>query len=167
MVTKIKASKYMSHTRFKFVKSYWVKQFELDLTEDEKQRNKWWRVGFLVNGFNENRKRTVAASRVLTLDESMSAFRPQTSKTGNLPNISFILRKPENLGTELKAVASTSCNGPILFLEVQEGKDPMKQKPFFHPHGATTACVLRMAKETKNNGNKPDTLVTNSFYGDS
>ena len=66
---------------------------------------------------------SVAASHVLTLDESMSAYRPQTTKTGNLPNISFILRKPENLGTEMKAVASTSCNGPIIHLEIQEGKD--------------------------------------------
>ena len=56
-----------------------------------------------------------------TLDESMSAFRPQKTKTGNLPNISFILRKPKSLGTELKTVASTSANGQIIHAEIQEG----------------------------------------------
>ena len=167
LITKIKASQYMSFTRFKFIKKYWVRQFELDITDEEKETNRWWRMGYLINGFNDNRNKTVAASRVLTLDESMSAFRPQTSKTGNLPNISFILRKPEDLGTELKAVASTSCNGPMIHLEVQEGKEGMRNKSFFATHGITTACVLRMAKATKHNGNRQDPTVTNLFYGDS
>ena len=65
-------------------------------------------------------------ARVKTLDESMSAFRPQKTKTGNLPNISFILRKQKNLGTELKTVASRSANGPIIHAEIQEGKQSMK-----------------------------------------
>ena len=167
IVPKVKAAEYMSFTRFKLIKQYWIKQFELDIDDEQKEKNKWWRMGYLIHGFNENRNRTVAASRVLTLDESMSAFRPQTSKTGNLPNISFILRKPEDLGTELKAVASTSCNGPILHLEVQEGKENMKTKSYFDSYGVSTACTLRMAKQTKNNGNKPDPSITNLFYGDS
>ena len=61
----------------------------------------------------------------------MSAYRPQTNKTGNLPNISYILRKPEPLGTELKTVASTGSNGPIIYAEIQEGKEAMKTKSFF------------------------------------
>ena len=35
----------------------------------------------------------------------MSAWRPRKDKTGGLPNISFILRKPEPLGTEFKSMA--------------------------------------------------------------
>jgi hypothetical protein len=31
-------------------------------------------------------------------DESMSVYRPCTTKLGGLPNISFVLRKPEPLG---------------------------------------------------------------------
>ena len=73
----------------------------------------------MVQGFNNNRRRTVAASRVKTLDESMSPYRPQTRKTGNLPNISYIMRKPEPLGTELKTVASIESNGPIIYAEMQ------------------------------------------------
>ena len=161
------AAEYMNQTRFKFIKTHWVEQFELDLTENQKQANKWWRMGYLIQGFNENRSRSVAASRVLTMDESMSAFRPQTEKTGNLPNISYIMRKPEDLGTELKGVASTSCNGPMLHLEVQEGKEPMKKKIFCSTYGTTCSCTLRMAQATQNNGNKPDPLVRNLYYGDS
>ena len=38
------------------------------------------------------------------MDESMSAFQPQTTKTGNLHHLSYVLRKPEPLGTEIKTV---------------------------------------------------------------
>ena len=113
MIERVNASKHMSYTRFKFIKKYWVSQFHLDLTDEEKETNKWWRVGYLVHGFNQNRQSTVASSRIKTFDESMSAYRPQTRKNGNLPNISFILRA-ESLGTELKTVASTGSNDPII-----------------------------------------------------
>ena len=131
IVKKVNGSEYMSQTRFKFIKKYWVKQFELDITNEEKVRNPWWRVGYLVHGFNQNRNNTVASSRVKTMDESMSAYRPQTRKTGNLPNISFIHRKPEPLGTELKRVSSKSSNAPIILAEIQEGKKGMQSKTFF------------------------------------
>ena len=167
IIKRVNASKYMNYTRFKFIKQYWVKQFELEVDDQYKERNKWWRVGYLVNGFNDNRRTTVAASRVKTLDESMSAFRPQTKKTGNLPNISFILRKPEPLGTELKTVATKGCNGPILYAEIQEGKEGMTHKPYFVANGATCSCVLRLGKGTKNNGQVPDALIRNLYYGDS
>ena len=62
----------------------------------------WHPVGLLVKGFNENRNENFAASSTQTHDESMSAFRPRTTPTLLLPNISFILRKPEPLGTEFK-----------------------------------------------------------------
>jgi hypothetical protein len=62
----------------------------------------WHPIGLLVDGFNNNRKENFAASSTQTHDESMSAFRPRTTPTSRLPNISFILRKPEPLGTEFK-----------------------------------------------------------------
>ncbi len=45
--------------------------------------------------FNDNRANLIAASVIKLLDESMSAWRPRKDKTGGLPNISFILQKPE------------------------------------------------------------------------
>jgi hypothetical protein len=47
----------------------------------------------------------IAASVIKLLDESMSAWCPRKDKTGGLPNISFILRKPEPLGTEFKSMS--------------------------------------------------------------
>ena len=75
----------------------------------------------LINDFNANRRRTIAASATKVLDESMSAFRPRTDKTGGLPNISFIARKPEPLGIEFKDVAC-SKTGILLHLKLQRGK---------------------------------------------
>jgi len=59
----------------------------------------------LIVEFNGNRKKNVAASFFKLLDESMSAWYPRKTKTGGLPNISFILGQPEPLGTEFKSMA--------------------------------------------------------------
>jgi hypothetical protein len=59
----------------------------------------------LIDEFNKNRGKMVAASVIKLLDESMSSWRPRKIKTGGLPNTSFILRKPEPLGTEFKSMA--------------------------------------------------------------
>jgi len=56
----------------------------------------------------------------------MSAFCPQTRSTGNLPHLSFIMRKPEDLGTEFKVVACL-MTGILLHLEIQKGCDAMRQ----------------------------------------
>jgi hypothetical protein len=103
----------------------------------------------------------------------MSAFRPQTTKTGNLPNLSHIERKPEDLGTELKVVACSKI-GLCLFLEVQEGKEPMRVKEFTDEFKVTAACTLRLGKYTSrkfceksdNNQNNNQT-VKNTYTGDS
>ena len=79
---RIQVSEYMSERRFKFFKKVWSKQFQLEIDDDEKEQNKWWEVGYLVHGFNRNRQVTIASYRVKTLDESMSAFKPRTTKTG-------------------------------------------------------------------------------------
>ena len=34
------ASKYMNYIRFKFMKQYWVKQFELEVDDQDKETNK-------------------------------------------------------------------------------------------------------------------------------
>ena len=80
---------YMNRKRLKDIKSVWIEQFHCETVSPS---NPWWRVARLVVGFNQNRKTTVASSRVKTFDESMSSFRPQKAKTGNLPNISYIQR---------------------------------------------------------------------------
>jgi hypothetical protein len=69
---------------------------------EKAEEDPWHPIGLLVDGFNDNRRAVFAASSTQTHDESMSAFRPRTTPTSRLPNISFILRKPEPLGSEFK-----------------------------------------------------------------
>jgi hypothetical protein len=98
----------MAEYRFKQIKHCFPWAFQ-DKTkadeEDAEEYDPWNMVLLLVDGYNVTRHSWIAASVRKTLDESMSAFRPRTSKTGGWPNISFILRKPEPLGTEFKVIA--------------------------------------------------------------
>jgi hypothetical protein len=73
----------------------------------------WYMLSKLIDKFNKNRVKAVAASVIKLLDESMSAWHPRKGKTGGLLNISFILRKPEPLGTEFK---SMGCSETGIFL---------------------------------------------------
>jgi hypothetical protein len=98
-----------------------------------------------VEAFNANRDRTVIRSSIHVGDEAMCAFKPRTTKTGGLPNISFIKRKPKPLGTEYKNICC-GVTGIVLHLEIQEGKVAMKTKPFFNRLGATAACALRLSR---------------------
>jgi hypothetical protein len=108
----------------------------------------WWMVRQLVADFNKNRNRNVAASIIKLMDKSMSAWRPQASKTGGLPHLTFILRKPEDLGTEFKNAACGILN-IMVHLEIQEGKVPIKTKEHFQELGSTAACTLRLYEASK------------------
>ena len=63
---------------------------------------------------------------MIVLDESMSVYIPQTTKTGGFHNISFIMRKPENLGTEFKSIVCPVL-GVMTYLEIQMDKQYMKR----------------------------------------
>ena len=69
---------------------------------DTESDSDWAPIELLINGYNKNRKKTIASSLKKVLDESMSALVPRTTATGGLPTISYIRRKPEPLGTEFK-----------------------------------------------------------------
>jgi hypothetical protein len=127
--------------RFKTLKSIFHLGFIDPSTVDES--DPWWQIRPLVDKFNENRKAKVAASVYKVMDESMSSFRPQTSKTGNLPNLSYILRKPKPLGTEFKNIVCGTTR-IMLALEIQEGKFPMREKQHCARLGATAACTTRL-----------------------
>ena len=64
----------------------------------------------------------------------------RTTKTGELPNISYVKQKPEPLGTEVKNVVD-GISGSMLWIEIQEGKESMKKKEY--PNlGSIAACTL-------------------------
>ena len=87
--------------------------------------------------------KNIAASFLKVGDESMSAIRPRTTAKGNLPHLSYILCRPEPLGTEFKTVAC-SVKGNLLLIEVQRGKEGMKHSNYQQELGATAACTNRM-----------------------
>src|SRR5210317_2001414 len=64
-------------------------------------------VHLLFDGLKENRKRNINSFVENVFDESMSPFKPRTTKVGGLPNISFIQRKPEPIGVEYKVSGSS------------------------------------------------------------
>ena len=71
-----------------------------------------------------------------------------TTKLGGLPNISYIIRKPQPLGTEFKHLVC-GMSGLMLWLEIQEGKERMRKKEYIRL-GATAACVMRGVTDTCN-----------------
>ena len=81
----------------------------------------------------------------------------RTTKSGGLPNLSYIKRKPEPLGTEFK-VATDGLSGMMAWLEIQEGKERMPKKDFFIELGATAGCVMRGVK----NGEKYESESDNN-----
>jgi hypothetical protein len=103
----IDLSPYMAVRRFDDIKGFFPSAFADFERSDAKQPNydPWYMISGLIDAFNKNRSKTVAASDTKLLDESMSAWRPRKDKTVGLPNISFILRIPEPLGTKFKSMA--------------------------------------------------------------
>ncbi len=81
-----------------------------------------------VEAFNQ-RRRDLLKTVYLLMDESMSAWRPKTTKTGGLPNITFEPRKPKPLGTMLKnGVEATT--GIMVTQDIVEGADAQREKKY-------------------------------------
>ena len=134
--------KHMRLYRFKHFRQFFPTIWEAD---HHAGKDPWWKFQSAVDNFNNIRKTMLLPSEVLCIDESMSAFRPQTTKTGDLPNISYVTRKPENLGTEFKTCACP-VTGILSFLEIQRGKGQMNGHKYFDKIGATASCALRAAE---------------------
>ena len=78
----------------------------------------------------------------------MSAILLCTNPKGDLPHYSYIFRKPEPLGTDMKNVACSRL-GAMLHLDIQKGKEATKTSKFQIFLGGTTACIKRIAIATK------------------
>jgi len=106
---------YMPFYRFKSFRRYFP-GINVDATKEG--FDPWHHLIAGVEEFNQIRRERISASNWILIDESMSSWRPRTSKTGKLPNISFILRKPKPLGTEFKTTGC-SITGVMRCLEIQ------------------------------------------------
>ena len=113
--------RYMNEYRFEnwccFITTTWV-------YKSKKPNDPWWKFAMAVDSFNQLCKERERTSSTQILDVSMSAWRPRMTSTGGLPNISYILRKPEPLGTEFNTCACPET-GIIVACEVQRGKEGM------------------------------------------
>jgi hypothetical protein len=99
-IPSIDFTKMMPRYRFEQIKKVFSTAFHGD-----DQSDPWNAINSLIDGFNDKRSRKIAASYNKVYDESMSAWRPRTTKYGGLPFLSFILRKPKPIGTEFKVIA--------------------------------------------------------------
>ena len=120
-------SAHMKFYRFKQFKHFFPMIWEdTSLLE---VKDPWWKFAQAVEVFNEIRRELILPCEVVVVDESMSAFRPQTTATGGLPKLTFIIRKPENLGTEFKT-SVCPMTGVMTFMEIQRGKEDMKTSQY-------------------------------------
>jgi hypothetical protein len=155
-----------------FIKLYRFKQFRKCVAcmwEDNEERaasDPWYKFRGAVENFNLIRKHDILTSEKHILDESMSSYRPRVTKLGGLPNISYILRKPEPLGTEFKTAVCPTLQ-VMTHMEICEGKEAMKSKPFQKDLGGTAACVVRMAQGTCQSSvdNRVEIVKGDSWFG--
>ena len=98
------------------------------------RRNMNWDVFLpVLDGFN-NKRKDLFQVILLILDESMSGWRPKTSKTGGLPNISFEPRKPVPLGTMFQN-ACECFTGCLVYQDVAQNVEEQQRKPYFFVDG--------------------------------
>jgi hypothetical protein len=114
-------------------------------TELKSRGDSWWRIQQAITTFNKTRKDLIQTSRLCTIDETMSAFCPQTTKTGDLPHLSFVARTPEPLGTELKSAACPLLK-VMTHLEICRGKNDSEMAKYKDEMGASAACTCRIAE---------------------
>ena len=144
------ANRYMNITRFCAIKKYIPIMFA---DETRKEEDPWWQIVKAFEDFNDNRKRTIAASSLKTLDELISAYCPQTTKTGNIPHLSYIIRKPEPLGTEFKNVVDTKSGICTNIRLCRKKTDKAGDNPYEHiTHLKTAQATLHLMKGTKRDG---------------
>jgi hypothetical protein len=86
---------YMAFSRFKDFRRFFP---AIHADESKKETDPWYQFSGAIDEFNFIRQTKVECAKWISADESMSAWRPRTTALGGLPNISFVIRKPEPLG---------------------------------------------------------------------
>ena len=95
------------------------------------KRDRRWEIFMpALQDFN-NKRRQIFHVVMLMMDESISGWKPKTSKTGGLPNISYEPRKPVDLGTMLRN-AVECVTGCLVFQDVAQPPEMQERKEFFY-----------------------------------
>jgi Transposase IS4 len=87
-----------------------------------------------LESFN-NKRRSLFHLKFLMMDESMSGWRPKTSKLGGLPNISYEPRKPVPLGTMLRNAAEC-VTGCLVYQDISQNPEKQQFKEFMYENVA-------------------------------
>ena len=84
----------------------------------------------------------------------------------DLPNILFLARKLEPLGTDFKDSGCKIIRG-LKFLELQRVKMGMRAKEFCNQLGATAACTIRIVKggEQETLPGQKESVLQDSWFG--
>ncbi len=106
--------------------------------EDPRSLN-WTVITPFIDEYN-NMRRNLLNVIYLVLDESMSAWRPKTSKTGGLPHITHEPRKPKDLGN-MDRNAAECKTGIIVHHDIVEGPSTQRLKKYqVDPDDETKLC---------------------------
>lgn len=107
--------------------------------EQPELADNWWFVDDLVEAFNVNYNSIFAAGWLLTEDETMIAWRGRVGVGHPMlcPWRSFVPRKPEPLGVEMKTMAD-AITGMIIQMEICKGKVQHVNEVYYDEFGHTT-----------------------------
>ncbi|KAL5471568.1 hypothetical protein EMCRGX_G029695 [Ephydatia muelleri] len=91
----------------------------------------WISIRQLITDFNITREQFVVPGQHVVVDECMSSWTGSEAEyvAEGMPHKTKIVRKPEGVGAELKAMACGST-GILLKLDIMEGKEANHLKPF-------------------------------------
>lgn len=131
-----------------------------DMVEDA---DSWWPIRGMVDAVNDSIRRAVTPGPYLTVDEMMSFWYGLEGEylIGGIPHATKIPRKPRSVGCELKCVAD-GLTHIMLRVEIQEGKEAMKEKEWNTAYGAGTSVTLRLTRPWAGTGR---TVVGDSAFG--
>jgi len=90
-----KFEQYMAFSQFKDFRHFLP---AMHADESRKDTDPWNQFSGAIDKFNFIRNTQVECGTWVCADERMSAWRPWTTALGGLPNISFVVQKPEPLG---------------------------------------------------------------------
>ena len=94
----------------------------------------------------------------------MSSWRPRTTVIGRLSNVSFILRNPEPLETELKTVCCAKT-GVMACMEIMRGATGSEDMPLQNKLGKTSACSERISMVSKQPCSDKDVTMGDAWFG--
>ncbi|GMF59478.1 unnamed protein product [Phytophthora fragariaefolia] len=125
----------------------------LSFSDDVPSDDPWKSIRPLIDGFNSRRRDVVSLGEILCVDECMSAWQGKEGKYcyDGIPHKTKIPRKPEGVGAELNAIADGD-SGVLLGLDLMEGAEHQRQKPYHALFGEGTAIVLRLSEVYKGSG---------------